>query len=780
MNKRRVISVTGIAVMLAMIFFACKEEVPVSGVTLDKTALTLTFEETAVLKATVEPANATVQTVTWSVKPAGVVTLKADGNSCTLAYAGDGTATVTVKTADGGKTAQCRVTAAGALTNLALIAAVEQATGIDWTKEKDGKVKLTAENLKAIRAVTELSISDQKLTDLSGIEWFRGLTYLNCCDNQLTTLDVSANTALTQLYCFNNQLTSLDVSANTALTQLYCFNNQLTSLDVSGCTALEELYCYDNQLTSLDVSANTALIQLYCFNNQLTSLDITKLTALKAWYCGLQTSDGTAEQDLKLILTEDQYLLWKDRLGNTSDNKRVTVKVTDGTVTGVTLDYTECRLIIGDPVTLTATVEPGYAADKTVSWSVNPEGMVRLETDGNSCTVTAESTGTATVTVTTADGGKTAQCTVTVYDANTMINLSFIAAVEKATDIGWDKNDDGTVSLTDANLEKIRAVTELNISDQKLTDLSGIEWFTGLTTLYCDNNQLTELDVSANTALTSLDCYDNQLTSLDVSANTALKFLSCQRNQLTELNVSGCTALTSLRCYNNQLTELNVSANTALKTLWCYDNQLTELNVSANTALKDLECYNNQLTELDVKANTKLTSLKCDYNQLTKLDVSANTALWDLECSRNQLTELDVSANTALTSLYCSSNQLTELDVSANTKLTSLHCSSNQLTSLDVSANTALMLLYCDNNQLTELDVSANTALSQLYCSSNQLTELDVSAITELLELRCGNQTSDGTTPKSLDLFLTVAQMRRWEMWKSNINNGNVNASVTQ
>ena len=696
MNKRRVISVTGIAVMLAMIFFACKEEVPVSGVTLDKTALTLTFEETAVLKATVEPANATVQTVTWSVKPAGVVTLKADGNSCTLAYAGDGTATVTVKTADGGKTAQCRVTAAGALTNLALIAAVEQATGIDWTKEKDGKVKLTAENLKAIRVVTELSISDQKLTDLSGIEWFRGLTYLNCCDNQLTTLDVSANTALTQLYCFNNQLTSLDVSANTALTQLYCSSNQLTELDVSANTALEELYCYDNQLTSLDVSANTALTQLYCFNNQLTSLDITKLTALKGWYCGLQTSDGTAEQDLKLILTEDQYLLWKDRLGNTSDNKRVTVKVTDGTVTGVTLDYTECRLIIGDPVTLTATVEPGYAADKTVSWSVNPEGMVRLETDGNSCTVTAESTGTATVTVTTADGGKTAQCTVTVYDANTMINLSFIAAVEKATDIGWDKNDDGTVSLTDANLEKIRAVTELNIIGQKLTDLSGIEWFTGLTTLDCDNNQLTELDVSANTALTSLHCDDNQLTSLDVSANT------------------------------------------------------------------------------------KLRQLYCSSNQLTELDVKANTALEYLYCSSNQLTELDVSANTKLRQLYCSSNQLTELDVSANTKLTSLHCSSNQLTSLDVSANTALWDLACYLNRLTTLDVSANTALQLLSCQSNQLTELDVSAITELLELRCGNQTSDGTTPKSLDLFLTAAQMKRWEMWKSNINNGNVNASVTQ
>ncbi len=35
----------------------------------------------------------------------------------------------------------------------------------------------------------------------------------------------------------DNQLTSLDVSNNTALSVLYCYNNQLTSLDASGATA---------------------------------------------------------------------------------------------------------------------------------------------------------------------------------------------------------------------------------------------------------------------------------------------------------------------------------------------------------------------------------------------------------------------------------------------------------------------------------------------------------------------------------------------------------------
>jgi hypothetical protein len=92
--------------------------------------------------------------------------------------------------------------------------------------------------------------------------------------NQLTSLDVSNNTALTFLSCNENQLTSLDVSNNTALTELYCAFNQLTSLDVSANPALTALTCYTNQLTSLDVSSNNALTELYCFNNQLTSLDV--------------------------------------------------------------------------------------------------------------------------------------------------------------------------------------------------------------------------------------------------------------------------------------------------------------------------------------------------------------------------------------------------------------------------------------------------------------------------------------------------------------------------
>ena len=147
----------------------------------------------------------------------------------------------------------------------------------NFDTNKDGSLSDTE-----IAAVEAINCYKKGITNLKGIEYFTSLKKLKCFNNQLTSLDVSKNTALTYLDCYSNQLTSLDVSKNTALTQLYCKNNQLTKLDVSKNTALTELNCSNNQLTKLDVSKNTTLFYLGCFNNQLTSLDIsnTKINTL--------------------------------------------------------------------------------------------------------------------------------------------------------------------------------------------------------------------------------------------------------------------------------------------------------------------------------------------------------------------------------------------------------------------------------------------------------------------------------------------------------------------
>ena len=336
-------------------------------------------------------------------------------------------------------------------------------------------------------------------------------------------------------------------------------------------------------------------------------------------------------------------------------------------------------------------------------------------------------------------------------------DMAFIQIVEAAAGITLERNAAGYVPLTEANLEKMASVTKLNISEKGLTDLSALKYFTGLQTLDCSRNSLTELDVSALTNLT---------------------YLNCSLNSLTELDVSGLTNLTSLDCTFNSLTTLDVSGLTNLTSLDCYRNELAKLDVSNLTLLTELDCAYNQLTALNVSKLTHLTNLDCAHNQLTALDVSNLTGLKDFDCSDNQLTALNVSKLTGLTDLDCSENQLTALDVSKLTGLTHLYCYSNLLTALDVSNLTGLTKLDCADNQLTALDLNGLTALENLDCSENRMSSLDISEFLNLYRVKCGMQTADGVTSRTLTLTLTAAQKAGGVFDASSDYNVDVNLNV--
>lgn len=80
-------------------------------------------------------------------------------------------------------------------------------------------------------------------------------------------------------------------------------------------------------------------------------------------------------------------------------------------VTGVSLNKTSATLDIDGTDTLTATVTPSTATNKAVSYSSSNNDVATVDNNGK---ITAVGEGTADITVTTADGSKTAKCTVTV------------------------------------------------------------------------------------------------------------------------------------------------------------------------------------------------------------------------------------------------------------------------------------------------------------------------------------------------------------------------------
>ena len=279
-------------------------------------------------------------------------------------------------------------------------------------------------------------------------------------------------------------------------------------------------------------------------------------------------------------------------------------------VTNITLNMTSLFLKPGQEETLMATVKPDDATNKKVTWSSDKTNVATIDDNG---IVKAVAVGNATITCKANDGsGVQAICDVSVKPEGIDINATnFPDENFRNYLLSQSYGQDGVITESEIN-----DVRSLALDNKNISSLKGIEFFTKLNSLYCENNQLTSLDVSKITSLTLLWCAGNQLTSIDVSKNIALKDLSCDKNQLISLNLSKNTALEYLYCYKNHLTSLDVSNNLALIRLVCWSNQLTTLDVSHNTALDYLYCGYNQLTSLDVSHNTALTVLRFNNNQI--------------------------------------------------------------------------------------------------------------------------------------------------------------------
>jgi len=147
-----------------------------------------------------------------------------------------------------------------------------------------------------------------------------------------------------------------------------------------------------------------------------TTSDATKATVANGVVTAVATGSATIT-----VTTDD---------GGFTATCAVTVSPTTA-VTGVTLNKTAATLKVGDTETLTATVEPADATNKAISWSSSDNAVATV----NNGVVSAVGAGTATITVTTTDGGKTAACAVTVQAiaSSGTKTLSSISAVFNAS-----------------------------------------------------------------------------------------------------------------------------------------------------------------------------------------------------------------------------------------------------------------------------------------------------------------------------------------------------------
>ena len=204
-------------------------------------------------------------------------------------------------------------------------------------------------------------------------------------------------------------------------------------------------------------------------------------------------------------------------------------------------------------------------------------------------------------------------------------------------ELGVDTNEDNEIQVNEA-ADYTGVAGSMSLSNRNISDITGIEAFVNITELYCNNNNITSLDISGNTSLLNLFCYNNQLTTLNVSNNPNLEIL---------------------QFYNNQLSAIDVSNNTVLYDLNGNDNLLTSVDFTNNTALTNLNLSNNQLTSVDLSNNSILSGISIAGNALTSLDFSSITTLTVVDCSNNNLSALNVAnGNTAALNIFFAQGNL--------------------------------------------------------------------------------------------------------------------------
>ncbi len=180
------------------------------------------------------------------------------------------------------------------------------------------------------------------------------------------------------------------------------FNNcrSLTSIDIpNSVTDIKEgVFLSCASLTSVKIPDGVTSIGAYAFSFCEKLSDV---------YYG-----GTKSEWEKITIGETNECLTNATI-HFNDNPDNPDNPDNVPVTNVTLNKTALNLAIGDNATLTATVAPDNATNKKVTFTSNNDKIATVDANGK---VTALAAGNATITATTADGNKTATCTVTVTE----------------------------------------------------------------------------------------------------------------------------------------------------------------------------------------------------------------------------------------------------------------------------------------------------------------------------------------------------------------------------
>ena len=340
--------------------------VKVASVTLDKTSLELVEGDAAQLTATVAPDNATDKTVTWKSSDTKVATVSASGEVVAVA---EGKATITA--AAGDASASCEV------------AVAKKVIAVESISLNETALELTEGETATLTA----TVLPENATDKT-VTWTSDTPAVATVADGVVTAVAEGTAKITAKAGDASVLCSVTVKKKVIAVESVTLDPTSLELTVGGTAALTA--------TVLPENATDKTVTWSCDNTAVATVADGVVTAV---------AEGTAKVTA--------------HAGDASAVCTVTVKADVVKVTEITINEADFSLAVGETKTLTATVKPENASDKTVTWTSDQPGIASVSAEG---VVTGVAAGTAKITVK-ANGG----------DVSDFVNVTVTAAAPEGT-----------------------------------------------------------------------------------------------------------------------------------------------------------------------------------------------------------------------------------------------------------------------------------------------------------------------------------------------------------
>lgn len=359
--------------MVALLSFGCGKDEPngndgsktvsVTGVSLNKTSLSLVEGGSEALSATVAPDNATNKAVSWKSSDTGVATVDGSGKVTAVKA---GSATITVTTTDGSKTATCSVTVTSK-TILVTGVALDKTT-LELVEGAEETLKATITPADATNQVVTWSTSDKNIANVS--------------DGKVTAVK-AGETTITVTTSDGGKTATCKVTVKAVELEGIAIDPATVEIVEGETKQLEVIFTPE--------AFGDKTVQWAADNTGIVSVDKNGLvTALKP---------GTAKVYVKSVADETFQAFCE-----------VTV-TPDPTLKGISFPYTSLTIRKGDVKQFQVVFDPEYATNKNVTWKSSNPAVALVDNAGK---VTAIGNGEADITATSEEGGFTATCKVTV------------------------------------------------------------------------------------------------------------------------------------------------------------------------------------------------------------------------------------------------------------------------------------------------------------------------------------------------------------------------------